>query len=78
VSYPITQRLVTPYPCRCGVTVRVVESEINGRLLIIDDDPHPDGDLIPWPAATLTGLARARRVTVPVTDGAMWREHRCP
>jgi hypothetical protein len=60
------------------VTVRVVESESNGRLLVIEEEPHPNGDLIPWPAPTHTGLAIAKRISIPITDGVMWREHRCP
>lgn len=57
--------------------MRTVQGELGG-LLTIDDDPAPDGDLIPWPSPAPYGVAQARRVTVPVTDGPMWREHSCP
>jgi len=60
----------------CGAAVRTVES-YDTALIIIDEDPHPDGDLIPWPAPTPQALARARRLTVPLSDGPMWREHSC-
>lgn len=66
-----------PTPCpRCGRRVRTVESD-RGGLLTIEEEPSPDGDLIPWPALSPAGVAVARRVSVPVTDGPMWREHRC-
>ena len=55
--------------------IRFVNME-DGSLISIDEEPSPDGDLIPWPAPTPTGLARARRVDVPV-DGPMWKQHAC-
>jgi hypothetical protein len=61
----------------CGAAVRVVETE-SSDLIVIDDTPHPDGNLIPWPAQTPQSLARARRLTVPLSSGPMWREHECP
>lgn len=67
----------TPYPCRsCGVAVRSVIT-VDGDPLTINDAPSPSGNLIPWPAETHTGLARARLIHVPVKDSPMWEVHSC-
>jgi hypothetical protein len=68
---------VAPYACRCGVVVRTVPSN-SGGLITINEEPTPDGDLIPWPSQSTAGMAVARRISVPVTDGPMWQEHDCP
>lgn len=67
-----------PFPCRqCGTTVREVVTT-TGNVLIINEEPHPHGNIIPWPAPNATGMAQARIITVPVTDQQAWVRHDCP
>ena len=74
---PLLAALAGPYACeRCGVTVRTVRT-IDGHPLIITNDPAPNGNIIPWPASTPTGLAEARILTHPINDGPTWVEHSC-
>jgi len=67
-----------PFPCRrCGATVRNVTTTA-GQVITINEDPDPNGNIIPWPAPSSTAMAQARILTVPVTDQEAWSRHACP
>jgi len=73
----MTNRTGVAYPCgRCWALVRSVETE-DGRIIILDAEPHPKGEWIPWPSRNPTGLAQARRVPDGVSDERRWRKHSC-
>lgn len=71
------QSLIHPYPCKwCGVTVRSVNTT-SGDLITISDEPVAFGEWIPWPSERHTGIAVAKRLTVPVLDQESWVSHSC-
>ena len=47
-----------------------------GGLLTINEEPSPDGDIVPWPALSHNAVAVGRRLSVP-DSGPMWAEHSC-
>lgn len=56
--------------------VREVET-VTGGIITINDDPAPDGVFIPWASNRVTGMAQARRITIPIPGEVRWAEHAC-
>lgn len=68
---------LAPYPCRsCTRMIRTVE-RTTGGIVVLNVDPDPAGQWIPWPSDHPNGLAQARRMTYPIPGEQRWSEHSC-
>lgn len=47
-------------------------------MMIINADPDPDGNIIPWPADRVSAAAQARVMDRPIASDTRWSEHSCP
>ena len=60
----------------CHANVRAVELTTGG-IILINEAPDPDGDIIPWPPKEPVGVAQARRMNPPIVTDTRWSEHSC-
>jgi len=47
-------------------------------MILIDEDPSPDGNIIPWPADRVSAAAQARVMDPPILSDTRWARHPCP
>jgi len=74
VDLPLRRTFACP---RCHKPVRLVELTTGGMILI-DEDPSPDGNIIPWPADRVSAAAQARVMDPPILSDTRWARHPCP
>lgn len=68
---------VEPFPChKCGESLRLVYTT-GHELIVINADPDPQGNIVPWPPDDCIGLSAARFVEVRPSDQEVWSQHRC-
>lgn len=68
---------IKPFNCdRCGTLVRMVRTE-DYRTITINEEPDPEGNIVPWPNPDNAGLALARFVEVRPSDQPTWSLHAC-